>query len=211
MPLVNDYDFIYFAGDSFTWAIHQGDDINREVDENNRFSGLVSKYFELPEVNAGLPGCSNQYIFQKVYNDVHEFVASGKKFISVLSYTDSSRLDLYSHNFGCQTPIAEESFSFFKDYLIESYNQDYCDELSISYVLALHTLFDKFNLDYVDSWVFRTLDVPFSDGSRTLTSSLADIMKKDGRFNPNGHANILGNKRIAETYIAKIEELYGTN
>lgn len=205
----NKYDFIYFVGDSYTFAVAQGDDIHGEINTSNRFSGLVSKHFELPEINVGLPGCSNQHIFRTIYNDVYKFINEGKKFLTVVSYTSPTRIELFHKKSNYPLNISD-CFSFFKDYMIESFDAEHCDQVTIEYILAIHTLFDKFNLDYVEGWTTHRLEVPYSIPARELPNTFPEIMGQDGKF-PNGyHANILGNARIAEHYIKKITELYGS-
>ena len=45
------YDLIYFMGDSWTYAIGQAEDINNEINYNNRWSRIVADHFALPEFN----------------------------------------------------------------------------------------------------------------------------------------------------------------
>ena len=205
------YDFIYFMGDSYTWAMKQDDDINREINRQNRFSGLIGKHYNLPILNKALPGCSNFHIFKTVYDDIYKFVSQGKKILVVLSYTSPTRVDLFHNGRNKYQPISD-LFSFYKEYVVESFNTNYCDDLSTQYILAIHTLLDKFNIDYVESYVWDPLlDVPYANKNRCLDKSLLEITQPEGRFNPTGHANILGNARIAEEFIKKIDQLYGTN
>ena len=209
--LSHKYDFVYFAGDSFTFAMHQGDDIDGVINEKNRFSGIISDYLGLPEINVGLPGCSNMYIFRKVYEDIYKFITEGKKFLAVISYTNPDRMDMFDKNYNYAQPI-HEGLDFYKSYILNHFDSDYCNEVTRDYILAIHTLFDRFNIDYVEGWAFETsLEIPFCNKKRVLDRTFSDIIKQDGRFNSNGHANIIGNSRIADQYIKKIMELYGTD
>ena len=54
------YDFIYFIGDSYTYAIGQTDDQLGEINVNNRFSQLVADHYKLEHVNQAQAGQSNQ-------------------------------------------------------------------------------------------------------------------------------------------------------
>lgn len=206
------YDFIYFAGDSFTHAIGQLDDVHKEINKKNRFSGLICEHYNLPEVNVGLPGCSVRHIFRTIYNDVYKFVAEGKKFLAVISYPARDRMELF-HKQSNTMAVLSENFDLYKDYILESYNQDYCDLISQEHIWAIHTLLDRFNIDYVEAWTCDSfLEIPYFKKERFLEKNFLEIIDKDGHFhseNIYGHANILGNRRIADYYIKKIDELYG--
>ena len=211
IDLSNKYDFIYFIGDSFTFAINQADDVKREVNKSNRFSSLVSSHFNLIEVNEGNPGCANHYIFRKVYQDIHKFVDEGKKFLVVLAYTYPERMEMFNNKVHIPVPI-NKGFSFYKDYIIESMNQDYCDQISTELIWAIHTLLDSFGIDYVESYMHSILKIPYAKNERVIPLPLESILDPvEDRFTPNGHANIKGNAKIASHYINKISELYGTN
>lgn len=204
------YDFIYFIGDSYTFAILQKDDVLNEVTEKNRFSGLIGSHYNIPVINEGMAGCSNQTIFRKIYEDVYRFVNDGKKFLVVISYTDITRMELYNNKQRKNVTISDH-FSFFKDYLIESHNLENCKFITTSYILAIHTLLERFNIDYVEAYTNEIIKVPYMNKNKCLDKTFMEITGLDGRFSLNGHANVLGNDRIAKAFIQKINELYGTN
>lgn len=211
-----DYDLIYFMGDSFTYAVHQLDDLLREINEENRFSGLIGKHYNLQVINNAKPGCSNYHIFKTVYKDVFNLINQKKKFLAITSYAYHTRVDLFHRSYKNYFPLSPK-FSFYKDYMLESFDEDYCYELSLYHILAIRTLFDKFKIDYVDAFI----DQPLRDHIKSskfnvnpekcLTASFNEIIKNDGKFISGGHANVIGNARIANEFIKKIDKLYGTN
>lgn len=205
------YDLIYFMGDSYTRALGQLDDLKSEINETNRFCDLIGKKYNLPIVNHGMPGCSNYHIFKTVYNDIYNFIKQGKKVLAVISYTSVTRVDMFHKEKNTYLPISPD-FSFYKDYMVEYFDTDFCTELTTNYILAIHTLFDRFNIDYVEAHTLDPiLDIPYDNNEHCLDKSFLTITGLDGRFTQFGHANVLGNARIAEEFIKKIDQLYGTN
>lgn len=204
------YDFIYFIGDSFTYAIKQKDDILGEITEHNRFSNLIGQHYNLPVVNQGMPGCSNHTIFKKLYDDVYRYVSENKKFLVVLSYTDFTRLELY-HNQRKENVTISDLFSFYKDYIVESFDFKNCKELTLHYILAMHTLLERFNIDYVEAFTNEIHTGLYSNKKKCLEETFMEIINVDGRLSQNGHPNTIGHDRIAKEFIKKIDELYGTN
>lgn len=205
------YDLIYFMGDSYTRALGQLDDLKSEINETNRFCDLIGKKYNLPIVNNALPGCSNYHIFKTVYNDIYKFIKQGKKVLAVISYTSATRVDMFHKEKNTYLPISSD-FSFYKDYMVECFDTDFCTELTTNYILAIHTLFDRFNIDYVESYVFdHIIKVPYHNKRHCLDKSLITIAGPYGKFSQYGHPNILGHARIAEEFIKKIDQLYGTN
>ena len=210
--LSHKYDYIYFIGDSFTFAMNQRDDVHQVITESNRFSGLVSSHFNIPEINAGMPGCGNQYIFRKVYEDIHKLINEGKKLLVVLSYTWIDRIEFFHRKQNRPLPISAENFSFYKSYVIESMDYHYNKQISCELIWTMHTLFEKYNIDYIETYMDTIIDVPYANTDRVIDTPLMEMLDPIvDRFTPVGHANVTGNAKIASQYIKKITELYGTN
>lgn len=203
------YDLIYFMGDSFTWAAGLDDDLKKEVNVDNRFSNLIGSHYNIPIMNLAKSGCSNYTIFQTVYEDIYKFVKKKKKVLAIISYTSEVRIDLHHNKIGYPIPLSD-NFSFFKEYMLESYNYDFCIRFSTDHILAIHTLFERFNIDYVEAYTTDPiLTIPFENKTRCLDQTFMDITQPEGRFTLTGHANALGNARIANAFIKKIDQLYG--
>lgn len=208
---MKNYDLIYFMGDSFTLGLGQLDDTHKEINLTNRFSNLIGKNYNLPVINNAVAGCSNYFIFSEVYKDIYHLIKQNKKILAVISYTSPVRQELWSVNKNSPVTISP-NFSFYKEFMLESFNTDYCDNLTKSYILSIRTLFHRFNIDYVDAFTSRPiLTINYIDNSKCLNKSFDDILQDEDRFVVNGHANVNGNKKIAEEFIKKIDFLYGTS
>lgn len=215
------YDLIYFMGDSWTVARGQSEDLTNSVNLENRWTGLVSKYFRLPEINEAIAGCGNRTIFQKVYQDIYSLLSENKKPLVVVSYTDPDRVELWNSKYNQLEVLSNSTdywnLEFYKIFLTEYHNRDANNQQSITYILAIKTLLEKFNLDYVDNWAFTPiLENKYFNTKTQLEQTLVDIAGDEGRFPmPNllstyGHANVYGNQKIANKIIQKISQLYDT-
>lgn len=209
---MKNYDLIYFMGDSFTFGYNQADDKNNEITVDNRFSNLVGKYYNLDVVNNASPGCGNQYIFQQVYKDVYKLINENKNFLAVIFFSSEDRIELYNKKNKYLQGINPNSFSFYKDFMIESWDQNYNREMTSIYILAIQTLLEKFNIDYVNGFVFYSpIKMPYCNTKKFIDECLVHIMGNKGCFQKQGHPNILGHQLIANKIINKVEELYGKN
>lgn len=215
------YDLIYFMGDSWTYAIGQAEDINNEINYNNRWSRIVADHFALPEFNKSEAGIGNLSICQRAYADVLNFIQERKNILAVISYSDPNRVELYNHELAKLAVLNESQWDleFFKTYMTKYYDWKNNKEQTIFYITAIKTLLENHNIDYIDNFAFtEVLDIPYFSNKTLLDKSLCDIAGNDGRFrlhyerepcySPYGHANILGNIRIANTIIEKITMEY---
>lgn len=215
------YDCIYFMGDSWTVAACLSEDVHQTVTVHNRFSTLIGNHFGLSVINQSKSGCGNQTIFQTVYNDVNKLKSEGLKPLVVVSYTDPNRVELYNPKYGNIEVINQDSTmwdtEFYKTYLTRYFTHDANNDQSIYFILAVKTLLERHGLDYVDNWAFTPiLENKYFNTNCQLEQTLLDIAGDEGRFEmPNhipckyGHANSLGNRKIADKLIEKIIQLYG--
>lgn len=215
------YDLIYFMGDSWTFASGQAEDVNNEVNASNRWSKLVANHFGLLEVNNSEAGIGNLSICQRTYNDVLNLIKQGKNMLAVISYSDPNRVELYNDELS-QLVVLNEShwdLEFFKTYMTKYYSWQNNIHQSIFYISATKTLLECHNIDYIDNFAFtEILDIPYFSSNTMLDKTLCDIAGDEGRFllhykrepgySPYGHANILGNMKIADAVIEKITKEY---
>lgn len=218
---MKNYDLIYFMGDSWTYASGQAEDINNEVNDHNRWSKLVANHFGLEEINKSEAGIGNLSICQRTYNDVLRYVNEGKKILAVISYSDPNRVELYNDEISRLVALNESQWDleFFKTYMTKYYSWKNNIQQSIFYITATKTLLECHNIDYVDNFAFTNiLDIPYFSHKTLLDNTLCDIAGDEGRFllhyerepgySPYGHANILGNIKIANAIIEKITKEY---
>jgi hypothetical protein len=208
-------------GDSWTFALGQSEDINSEITKSNRWTGLVANHFRLEEVNKSEAGIGNLSICQQTYRDVLDYVSKGKKVLAVISYSDPSRVEVYNKKLSKLVALNESQWDieFFKTYITQYYSNEANIEQSIFYINATKTLLERHNIDYVDNFSFTNiLDIPYSSNKTMLDKTLCDIAGDEGRFllnyerepvySPYGHANVLGNVKIANAVIEKITKEY---
>ena len=118
------YDFIYFIGDSFTFAIGQADDLLSEVNVNNRFSQLVADHYKLEHVNHAVAGTNNQYIARTLQDNMIEYSLQDKNPLVVVSYTDSARQEVWD-NAKNKAKSASQDDSWYKDWLVDGFDCEY--------------------------------------------------------------------------------------
>lgn len=215
------YDLIYFMGDSWTYALGQSEDVNHEININNRWSRLVADHFGLEEVNNSEAGIGNLSISQRTYKNILEYVNKGLNVLAVISYSDPSRIEMYNEELSRIVALNESHWDleFYKIWLTKYYNATVNTQQSIFYITATKMLLERYNVDYVDNFAFtKILDIPYVSNKTILDKRLCDIAGDEGRFllnykrepiySPYGHANILGNKKIADAIIEQITKEY---
>lgn len=211
------YDLIYFMGDSWTFALGQAEDIDQTVNLENRWTRIVSKYFDLSEVNKSKAGCGNFFIFKTVIEDIPQLIGKGLNPLVVISYSDPNRKEFYIKNRDIYLSINHEDFDveFHKEFLTSHYSSIVQNQETILYMASLQNFLQNKKIDYVENFAFTNiLDHPLLDRSRLLDKTLLDIAEDEGRLlMPDkinyGHANVLGNKKIADKIINQIKIHYG--
>lgn len=217
---MKNYDLIYFMGDSWTFALGQAEDIDSTVNFQNRWTGLVSKHLGLHEVNKSKAGCGNFYIYKSVFEDVRDFIDQGLKPFVVVSYSDPNRKEFFitKYNNYCSLNGTDFDDEFHKIFVTEHHNWVIQNKETCLYVASIQNFLQNNNIDFVENFAFtEILQSNIINPKTILHSRLDHIANDDGRFvMPNGspsqfgHANVLGNKRIADVVIAQIETLYGS-
>jgi hypothetical protein len=210
------YDLIYFVGDSYTFEMHQGDDLYRTVTEKNRFSTLIGNYYNLPVINNALPGCSNEYILRTVYTDIRKFRRNGINPLVFCSYTDINRKEFFCEEadpqiskqvatINAHCPVFDSEFV--KEYFIKHFNWEFLNHVSCIQVDACKTLFKYLNIDFIDVFQNEILDYDFITDKECL-GSINKFVGPTNMFNGWGHLTVNGNKLVADWAIAKFNELY---
>lgn len=214
------YDLIYFMGDSFVVAINQYEDYHREINETNRWTNLVAAHYNLAHYNNGIAGCGNYTVLERVYRDIYYFLQKGKNPLAVICYSDPSRVELYNKKYKRHMVINEIQWDieFYKSF-ITNYEESHANtKLSAIYIAAVQSFLLQHGVDFIEC---HSLNNPISDplilDHTGLPKSLYDIAGPDGKFimqpgapSKYGHPNVLGNSRIAEAIIKKIDSLYTT-
>lgn len=213
--LKKQYDLIYFVGDSFITAINQADDADKIITVKNRFSGLISQFYNLEEVNRGMPGAGNHQIAKQLFQDMFAYKRRKLNPLIIVAYSDPSRLEVYN-NKKEKSESLNKDHTFFKDFMVESFNDKFNQECTNFYIDCARSIINVLNFDYVEcnsiSPVF--LHKSYFSNQTFIMKSLVQIIGKEGCFQNTdflGHPNIKGHRLIADTIIAKINELYGTN
>lgn len=208
------YDLLYCIGDSVTYAMGQSDDVLGTVTAENRFSSLLGTHYGLPVVNAGLPGCANEYIFRRLYIDMREFRRTNITPLVFCGYTDFCRKELFCEKGREAAPlnITPDSPAFNKEFVKEYFTNHYSTEhlklMSDVQIDACKTLLLHLDIDYVDAWSINNSEYSFIDTKGQLEKSIDRIVGPDHMFNGAGHLNVAGNEQIARCIINKISEVY---
>ena len=216
------YDLLYCMGDSFTVGHSQMDDVNKEINMHNRFSNLIASNYGLDCVNSAIAGCSNEQIAKTVYSDILKFKSEGINPLVVVSYTDPQRIELYSNALKSPITINEVNVPFFKDYIVDNYNEQYLLDCTNYHICSIRAVLHYCNFDFVDAWVFKftgkfTSGMPphYIGNEQEIDLSLGEIAGDDryiisivNDFISYGHPNPAGHKRIANKFIEKIDTLY---
>lgn len=206
-------------GDSFTFAIGQYEDFNNEVNKDNRWTNLIANYYNLEHYNRAIAGAGNYTILEKVYVDVFSFVEQKKRPLVVVSYSDPNRIELYNKNYKNYSVLNDIQWDkeFYKTFITNYEDKEANKNLSINYICAIQSFLFRHDIDFIDCHAFtEVIQSPLIENKNRLSESLYDIAGNDGKFLVPvykhfryGHANVLGNKKIADKIIEKIENLYG--
>lgn len=217
---MREYDFIYFMGDSYTVGCDQGDDINREVTRQNRFSQLVADRFNLPLVNHAIGGCSNDYIARTVVKDMLNYKKEGKNPLVAVCYSHYDRREMWYKEQNRSLTLNPD-MDIYKEYLVNHYNKEFNKDFTRYHMASIKHVLRYMQFDFVEAWSAEVVDDPLLDHSTEIFPDFVKTAGVEGCFilapgdDPVlglprlGHLNVKGNKMIAELIIDKIVELYG--
>jgi hypothetical protein len=209
------YDFIYFIGDSYTYAIGQTDDQLGEINVNNRFSQLVADHYKLEHVNQAQAGQSNQWIARTLQDDMIAYNIEDKNPLVVVSYTDTGRHEMWDNKLG-QPDTCNPSQSWYKDWIIDGHNLNFSNKVSQYHINASRFLLRYLKFDFVELYTTvlgtRGSTTPIT-ATEVIDLSIIEIGAENGLYLQVGgflgHLNITGHKLVTDVLIKKINELYG--
>ena len=218
--LKREYDLIYFVGDSFVYAIDMAEDDKKEITIENRFSALVAKHYGLKEVNCGMSGAGNLQITKQLYKDMFQYKTDKKNPLVVVVYSDPNRIEVFSNKHEKLVTLNPE-FSFFKNFLVESFNEKFNKESTYFYIDSVRSILNFLNFDYIEANSITPvmLNKSYFSHNTFVIKHMTEIAGKKGSFQaytPDnlpylGHLNILGHELVSQKIIDKINELYGKN
>lgn len=215
---MKNYDLIYFVGDSWTVANNDDEVLPAPQPTETLFTYLVAKHFNLPYKVTAAGGVSNAWIHRQIYDDL-PVLAENKNILLVIGYTCSSRQEIYYNNLGYFETLSENlcSKEFYERYLIEHFNWEYSFINTTTLIKSIRVLAKASSVDLIEAFAFSNiLNVDFLNNGHVLDKNYLTICGDEGRiYNPktggHGHQNQIGNKKIADALIQKINEVYGTN
>ena len=217
------YDLIYFCGDSWTVAKNAEGVEPTVCATEETFYYLVSDYFKIPYYNNARGGAGNLWIHNQIYREIPELKKQYKKILSIVGWSDPYRVEIFNNKKKELTNIIDNSvfsLEFIKMYMEQSYNgyQTHYNEITNTYIKSVRALYNCFNIDYIDAYAFTEDQehINFLGENKWLEKAYISICGDEGRIwipniNDYGHQNKIGQKKIADALIKKIEKLYGTS
>ena len=209
------YDFIYFIGDSYTYAIGQTDDQLGEINVNNRFSQLVADHYKLEHVNHAIAGTNNQYIARTLQDEMIEYSLQDKNPLVVVSYTDSARQEVWDKEEQKPDTVCDK-MSWYKDWITDGFDFEFQDKVTQYHINSSRFLLKYLKFDFVE--LYTTVDgtrgstTPIT-ATEVIDLSIVEIGAENGVYLQvggfPGHLNITGHKLVTDVLIKKINELYG--
>ena len=181
---------------------------------------MVANNYDLKEVNFGMGGAGNHQIARQLFQDMFNYKRRKVNPLVVVVYSDPNRLELYSNKRAKSINLSTD-FSFYKDFLVESFNIKHNQNCTHFYIDCIRSILNVLNFDYIEANSITPVILSRSHFSNQtyMLKYLSEIAGDQGSFKIinesnkilNGHPNILGHQLIAQEIIAKIDELYGTN
>jgi hypothetical protein len=212
------YDFIYFIGDSFTYAIGQADDLLSEINVNNRFSQLVADHYKLEHVNHAEAGTSNQFIARTLQDNMIEYSLQDKNPLVIVSYTDSAREEVWDKE-EKRPQTVWDKMSWYKDWITDGFDFEFQDKVTQYHINSSRFLLKYLKFDFVELYTTvygsrgSTYGLPCFTQEEIIDLSIVEIGAPDGCFpglhGSAGHLNITGHKLATDVLIKKIDKLYG--
>jgi hypothetical protein len=213
------YDLLYFVGDSWSTAICTDNGLPRIPEVHERFYDIVAKYYNLPYKVTAEGGAGNSWIHRQIYDNLPTLKEQYKNIIVIVGFSDPTRIELFNNKWKDYHTIDDYHWEkgWYKLWLTE-----YCDptwqsqeKYTQTLIKSLRSLYYTLDVDYLECFAFTTPLVVnnFLSSNKYLERTWADICGEEGRiFNPQingyGHQNLLGNQKIAEAIINKLNQLY---
>lgn len=240
-----DVDCLYVNGDSWTYGSELRDptrlDIRDDFDpvhdayrQQHNWAGLLGKIYNLPVINSGWAGGSNQRILRTAVTDITELVRQGRRPFAIISWTQMQRFELYNgetdHWIEFVGPSAQHNRKIGLE-IWEKYSNDRGDLLQyLQQVILLDAFLKTNSVPYVGTNIFRhnfniledyAMDPQFAPHlyqlSKTVNLSrhlynvaVSQILTPhlEIKYGPGGHPLELGQQFIAEHFRNKIDQQY---
>ena len=160
---------LYGYGDS--WTAGEGSTSNKDEWEYNSYIKQLGDKLNIPSINYGISGNSNQKIFNKVVADVKEFKVKSNDLVIVM-WSSSLRdvvpflpndewiswsvkhLMQFPEKFVYSTIHNDKKYDdFIRDFkmlfISDIFNQNYYNIVNQNYILFTQKLFESYNINYV--------------------------------------------------------------
>jgi hypothetical protein len=138
------WDCVYIVGDSFAEG--------GEVLPKDSLGTRIAEHYELPLINKGLGGASNEYTFRKIYEDIPKLNSNP---LVIIVYTESTRQDFYSHKYPknlISITNGPERFEkdFVKEFFATHFDETNQIKKTLVYIHAIQTLLKSLSIDYIE-------------------------------------------------------------
>ena len=137
------WDSVYIVGDSFAEGC--------EVAPKDSLGSRIAEHYNLPLINKGYAGTSNEYTFRTLYEDVPNF---NTKPLLVVVYTNHQRQDFYYKKYDKIGDVSTRpnffDKKFIKEYYVNHYSNEFQIKKSLSYIKAVQLLLKTYSMDYVE-------------------------------------------------------------
>lgn len=216
---MKNYDLIYFCGDSWTVAHNTDNVLPEKQPEHTLFTYLVADHFKIPYKVDAKGGASNDWIQHQLYNNLPEIKKEYNNILCVVGYSCPTRKDIYYKKTNQVATLSDNACSkeFYERYITEHFDYEYCDTRTKLIMKTVRSLTSFLSIDLIEAFAFsKILDVDFLYNNHVLEKHYLDISGDEGRiYNPVtgglGHQNQIGNRKIADALIDKIQSTYGSN
>lgn len=213
------YDLIYFCGDSWTVALNTDGVLPEIQPTHTLFTYLVADHFKLPYKVDAKGGASNTWIQRQLYDNLPEIKQQYNNILCVVGYTCPTRQEIYYTKTGEAETLSENACSkeFYQRFITEHFDYGFCDRRTKTIIKTVRSLAHTLSIDLIEAFAFSdVLDVDFLNNNHVLETNFMHVAGDEGRiYNPktggHGHQNKLGNRKIADALIHKIQSIYGSN
>ena len=217
--MMKKYDLIYFVGDSWTIANNTDGVLAEPQPINTLFTYLVANHFNVPYKVTAQGGASNTWIMRQVYDNLPDLCSDNKQILCIVAYSCPTREELYFNSTQTIETLNDKMCSkeFYQSYITEHLNFNYSNMKTSNIIKSVRALSNTLSVDLIEAFAFTdVLNVEFLNNRQILEQNFRLICGDEGRiYNPktggHGHQNQLGNRKIADALIQKINEVYGTN
>lgn len=211
------YDLIYFCGDSWTVANNTDNVLPKDQPTESLFTYLVANHFKSPYIVDARGGANNEWIQRQLYDNLPELKKEYSNILCVVGYSCPTRQEIYYSKLGITDTLSENvcSKEFYQAFITEHFDWATCDTKTCTIIKTIRSLTNMLSIDLIEAFAFTdVLNVDFLNNNHVLEKNFLTISGDEGRiYNPKmgtyGHQNELGNRKIADALIKKINSVYG--